>query len=127
MPTRRVAIVAQDEAIRTVLGEILSQAGFEVASVGAVDDAHDMLLQQHLDLILIDCLTGGDSLEPLLAELSAGEKGPSILLISTTNTQALAKRWSLPLLTMPFDLDDLLGVLDELGERPSRPQRAPRE
>ena len=66
---RRVLLVEDDDAVRSVLEVILTRAGWEVASVGGVDDAERTFGLEPTDVVLSDLVMPGKGAVELLGSL----------------------------------------------------------
>ena len=117
----KVALVADDNpASLEYIREVLISAGFDVVCVGNGQDAVNLAIAQHFDVVIVDQLmpimTGWDVLQQLHAALT--NETPPIILCSALQPQRPA---DLPLtlqfdasLLKPVNVDRLLQILKQL-------------
>ena len=138
----RILVVDDDEAMREVLRERLSQLGFTVEVAEAVADARRRFASEPPDLVLSDVVmgdgTGVDLLDQLAAasETEAGDAGSGgdvpVVLITAHATVDLSveamKKGASDFLTKPLDYDKLRATLDaNLHELRSRRRQRRRD
>ena len=127
--TAKVLIVDDDEAMRAVLEERLSQWGYRPIVAASVDEAEALAAEESPDLVVSDVVLGErDGLE-LLRHLQAGDAPPPMLLITAHATVDLSveamKHGAEDFLTKPLDYAKLRATLDSIAGdlRASREQR----
>ncbi len=77
---KRILVVDDDEAIRTLLKEELTEEGYEVITASNARDALKLVEQEQLDLVVLDIrMPGMDGLEALPRILGLKEGLPVIL------------------------------------------------
>jgi CheY-like chemotaxis protein len=112
---RRVLVVEDDDAVRSMLQMLLDDEGYEVLTATNGRDALDLVTLQRPDLILLDMkMPGMDGWE--FARRYAGVPEPRPPIIVLTAAQDAARRateiGAQGYLAKPFGVDDLLQVLD---------------
>lgn len=122
----QVLLVASDSDIRETITCVLEEGGHAVTSTSEVALARSLLYVSHHPLVVLLC-PGVDASHALslLAETAAAVN-PRLarhryLLLSTLPCQLAAARdrlaaWRVPVIAMPFDIDDLLAAVEQ-GDR----------
>jgi DNA-binding NtrC family response regulator len=113
-PRRSILVVEDDAELRRTLEDLLMDAGLMVFSAVSVDAALGMLYQGVRPVLVIsDVIMPGESVERLVAALAANERTrgvPVALMTGGPLTELPSTRY---VLKKPFDLDDLLAVVDD--------------
>ncbi|MEX1163586.1 MAG: response regulator [Nitriliruptor sp.] len=119
---QRVLVVDDDATLRQLLGINLLAEGIEVAMVGDGESARLAAWADPPDLILLDVMMPGmDGLE-LLGHLRAHPRTadiPVVLLTACATDAEVWAGWAAGAdyyITKPFDVDDLLDFILELGQ-----------
>jgi DNA-binding NtrC family response regulator len=114
-------VVEDDDALRDSMHEYMVMDGFAVDSVGTVDEAARCLEERRPAVLILDLMLHDRRAEPLLAKLKArGDEAPVTVLVSAAlDAREIAKRYDVPLLPKPFDLEDLSELVAELVARRS--------
>src|SRR5262249_39127162 len=110
---RRILVVEDEPDLRDAMVEVLVDAGHVCVGVRDVDEARAHL-SASFDLVLLDLHMPGASTETLLADLrrvNAPVGVPSA--DSGERARAVARRWAVPFVSKPFELDDLLRAVDD--------------
>lgn len=113
--TKLVLIVDDDEAIRDVIMNALSDVGYEVVVARGGETALLALQSRRPDLILLDVnmpgVDGWEVLDQLRAE--AGPHQPIVIMTGQYNGQQRAlSSGAQGYLAKPFDLDDLFACVE---------------
>lgn len=120
------ALVIEDEpSLREVLVELLAMAGYTVLSAANGAEALEQLQQHHPDVILLDMLMpvmDGRTFARL-SQQRPGPKAPIIVVAATQAAQRAAAIGAAGYHQKPFDLDQLLGVVDRHARRSAEPGR----
>ena len=123
----RIMVVEDEQAIRAVIEFALTDAGFEVVSVGRGDEALAVIGAQHIDLVILDLmLPGVDGLE-VCRQIRAERMTPIIIL--SARSEELDKVLGLELgaddyVTKPFSPRELVSrVRANLRRMRSEPER----
>ncbi len=116
---QRTVLVAEDEDdVRALLVRALRQAGYEVHSAAAVEEAlaQAARLTQPLDLLVTDVVMPGDSGPTLAQRLRQHHPALQVLFISghLADPLDLAELPGARFLPKPFGLDDLLATVGAL-------------
>jgi DNA-binding NtrC family response regulator len=132
-PTKReratVLVVEDDEAMRDLLCEELSDAGYQVRSAAGGRAGVDRVKAERVDLVITDLrmpdLDGFD----LIRDLKARPDCPHIVMITAFGSIETAikavKLGAYDYITKPFEIEELMLVVDKaLGERDLRRQVA---
>ena len=117
--TGTILLVDDEAKIRNALAQALREDGHEVVAAGSPREAQRLLVRGPFDLLLIDNLmpelTGLDLIRELVGTTVEGER-PQILLMTAHATVESAieamKLGALDYLQKPFDIDELLVVVD---------------
>lgn len=115
---RTVLVVEDEDSVREVLVEVLTQAGNHVYSAAEPEQAATVLrrLDTSLDLLITDVVMPGVSGHVLARQLRRTYPTLPVLLISgySADTLDLSNLPGARLLTKPLDLDQFLGVVADL-------------
>jgi len=108
----RVLVVDDDQAVGTVLGALLGQAGYEARHVTSGDAALAALLARHIDLVISDVrMPGMDGLE-LVGEVKKRFPDLPVILITAHGSVPLAveamKAGAADFMLKPFDRDEVV-------------------
>ena len=125
MPTGSILIADDDAAIRTVLNQALSRAGYEVRSCGNAATLWRWISQGDGDLVITDVLLPDENAFDLLPRIKKARPELPILVMSAQNTFMTAirasERGAYEYLPKPFDLKELIAIV---GRALSEPKRA---
>jgi DNA-binding NtrC family response regulator len=125
----RVLVVEDDDAMRDLLVEELSEAGFQVAAARSGREGIDRLRRDPVDLVITDLrmpdLDGFD----LIRDVKATPHSPHIVMITAFGSIETAikavKLGAYDYITKPFEIEELVLVADKaLEERSLRRQVA---
>ena len=119
----KIWIADDDEAIRLVLEESLSSAGFETKSFSSADDLVKNLQDAQPDLIITDVQMPGMLGYDLLKHISNNfEKLPVIVMTAFADMQAAIESFgggAFEYIPKPFDLEDAIKIIERaLEEEP---------
>jgi two-component system, NtrC family, nitrogen regulation response regulator GlnG len=127
MPAGSILIADDDAAIRTVLNQALSRAGYEVRSTGNAATLWRWISQGDGDLIVTDVLLPDESAFDLLPRIKKTRPDLPIVVMSAQNTFMTAirasERGAYEYLPKPFDLKELISII---GRALSEPKERPR-
>jgi two-component system nitrogen regulation response regulator GlnG len=129
---RTVLLVDDDTAIRTVLSQALSRAGYEVKSTANIANIWQWIAAGQGDLVLTDVVLPDGSGFDLLQRARARRPDLPVVVMSAKNTImtaiSAAEKGAFEYLPKPFDLQEMLAVvargLDQSG--PRQPVKAER-
>ncbi len=115
-----ILVIDDEDAIRNVFGDILTDEGYRITSHDTYFDDLDLLLELDLDLIILDIvLRGQRSGMDFLEQVKADPRTARIPIAVCTganhlNDQINARltEWDCLLICKPFDLDDLLAEVN---------------
>jgi DNA-binding NtrC family response regulator len=125
----RLLVVEDDEAMRDLLVEELSEAGFQVAAARSGREGIDRVRREPFDLVITDLrmpdLDGFD----LIRDVKATPRSPHIVMITAFGSIETAikavKLGAYDYITKPFEMEELVLVADKaLEERSLRRQVA---
>ncbi len=92
---KTILVVDDDEAIRILLKEELTEEGYRVITAGNARDALKMVEQEPLDLVILDIrMPGMDGLEALPRILGMKEGVPVILNTAYSQYQESFMSWA---------------------------------
>ena len=112
-PLGRVLVVDDDLAIRELLQAALARSGYKVTAVAGAKQALDLLEDATFDVILLDLVMPEMTGQEFFAELRRQKPALARSVIFVTgaamdpNAQRFIADTGRPLLTKPFDLNDL--------------------
>ena len=113
---RRVLLAEDDVALREMLATVLSESGYQVASVSNGSELGDLLHRgAPFDLIVTDVnMPGGSGLDVVDRLRQAGDVTPVIIVTAFPNEDIRhhAKDLGLRLLAKPFELETLRTAVD---------------
>lgn len=123
----KVLLVEDDRELRTTLRESLRVEGYEVAAAASLSDAHALLANTEIDIVLLDLgLPDGDG-ETLLAALRRGRSTP-VIVISARETDdpkiRLLDAGADDFLVKPFSLGELLARMRVALRHRGKPTQA---
>jgi two-component system nitrogen regulation response regulator GlnG len=110
MPSGHILVADDDAAIRTVLNQALSRAGYEVRSTGTVAGLWRWVAAGEGDLVITDVLMPDDNAFELLPRIKRMRPDLPIIVMSAQNTFMTAikasERGAYEYLPKPFDLKE---------------------
>jgi two-component system, NtrC family, nitrogen regulation response regulator GlnG len=126
MPAGSILVADDDAAIRTVLNQALSRAGYEVRSTGNAATLWRWVSQGEGDLVITDVVMPDENAFDLLPRIKKLRPNLPVLVMSAQNTFMTAirasERGAYEYLPKPFDLKELISIvgraLSEPKERP---------
>ena len=132
MPAGNILVADDDAAIRTVLNQALSRAGYEVRSTGNAATMWRWISQGDGDLIISDVVLPDENAFDLLLRIKKARPDLPVIIMSAQNTFMTAirasERGAYEYLPKPFDLKELIAIvgraLSEPKERPRPPVKA---
>jgi DNA-binding NtrC family response regulator len=112
----RVLVIDDDGSLREMLGELLTQRGFEITSCGSADDALRVLTEQEFDVVVTDvnmpAMTGGQ----LCRRIVANREDLPVVLMTAFGSMAASilaiRAGAYDFVTKPIDLDELVLILE---------------
>ncbi len=114
---RRILLIDDDEALRELVSEVLSEEGYAVETAGSIPTAHALLDRASYDLILSDTISADMGNSWLWLEQLRQSTTIPILIFSAYDASRFnhwQERGYAGVLTKPFDLDHLLAVVADL-------------
>jgi len=128
MPTGSILVADDDAAIRTVLNQALSRAGYEVRSTGTAATLWRWISQGDGDLVITDVVMPDENAFDLLPRIKKLRPELPIIVMSAQNTFMTAikasERGAYEYLPKPFDLKELVAVVGRALSRPRAPSVA---
>src|ERR671914_797159 len=131
MPAGSILIADDDAAIRTVLNQALSRAGYDVRSTGNAATLWRWISQGEGDLVITDVVMPDENAFDLLPRIKKLRPNLPILVMSAQNTFMTAirasERGAYEYLPKPFDLKELIGIVGRaLSEPKDKPKTPPK-
>jgi two-component system nitrogen regulation response regulator GlnG len=124
MPSGHILVADDDAAIRTVLNQALSRAGYEVRSTGTVAGLWRWVAAGEGDLVITDVLMPDDNAFELLPRIKRMRPDLPIIVMSAQNTFMTAikasERGAYEYLPKPFDLKELVSIVGRALAEPRR-------
>src|ERR1700744_1304986 len=135
MPAGSILVADDDAAIRTVLNQALSRAGYEVRSTSNAATLWRWVSQGDGDLVITDVVMPDENAFDLLPRIKKLRPDLPIIVMSAQNTFMTAirasERGAYEYLPKPFDLKELTTIvgraLSEPEERPAQRHAKPEE
>src|SRR5580698_4836929 len=131
MPAGSILIADDDAAIRTVLNQALSRAGYEVRSTGNAATLWRWVSQGDGDLVITDVVMPDENAFDLVPRIKKMRPDLPIIIMSAQNTFMTAirasERGAYEYLPKPFDLKELIGIVGRaMAEPKEKPLAAPK-
>jgi len=133
MPTGSILVADDDAAIRTVLNQALSRAGYEVRTTGNAATLWRWVSQGDGDLIITDVVMPDENAFDLIPRIRKARPDLPIIVMSAQNTFMTAirasERGAYEYLPKPFDLKELIAIVGRALSEPKekRPPAAKTE
>src|ERR687884_628816 len=122
MPTGNILVADDDAAIRTVLNQALSRAGYEVRSTSNAATLWRWVAQGEGDLVTTDVVMPDENAFDLLPRMKKVRPELPIIVMSAQNTFMTAirasERGAYEYLPKPFDLKELVAIVGRALSRP---------
>jgi two-component system nitrogen regulation response regulator GlnG len=128
MPTGSILVADDDAAIRTVLNQALSRAGYEVRSTGNAATLWRWISQGDGDLVITDVVMPDENAFDFIPRIRKARPDLPIIVMSAQNTFMTAirasERGAYEYLPKPFDLKELIAIVgralaEPKGQRPA--------
>src|SRR4030081_1263805 len=131
MPAGSILVADDDAAIRTVLNQALSRAGYEVRSTSNAATLWRWVSQGEGDLVITDVVMPDENAFDLLPRIKKLRPQLPVIIMSAQNTFMTAvrasERGAYEYLPKPFDLKELIGIVGRaLSEPKERTRPAPK-
>ena len=131
MPSASILVADDDTAIRTVLNQALSRAGYDVRSTGNAATLWRWVSQGEGDLVITDVVMPDENAFDLLPRIKKARPDLPVVVMSAQNTFMTAirasERGAYEYLPKPFDLKELIAIVGRaLSEPRERPPAAPK-
>ncbi len=124
MPSGNILVADDDAAIRTVLNQALSRAGYEVRSTGNAATLWRWVAQGDGDLVITDVVMPDESAFDLLPRIKRVRPDLPVIVMSAQNTFMTAirasERGAYEYLPKPFDLKELISIVGRALDEPRR-------
>src|SRR6201995_4270932 len=128
MPAGSILVADDDTAIRTVLNQALSRAGYEVRLTGNAATLWRWVSQGEGDLVITGVVMPDENAFDLLPRIKKMRPSLPVIVMSAQNTFMTAirasERGAYEYLPKPFDLKELIAIV---GRALSEPKDRPRE
>src|ERR687886_3074001 len=122
MPSGQILLADDDAAIRTVLNQALSRAGYEVRSTGNCSTLWRWVAQGEGDLVITDVVMPDENVFDLLPRIKRVRPELPIIVMSAQNTFMTAirasERGAYEYLPKPFDLKELVAIVGRALSKP---------
>ena len=127
MRSASILVADDDTAIRTVLNQALSRAGYDVRSTGNAATLWRWVAQGEGDLVITDVVMPDENAFDLLPRIKKARPELPVIVMSAQNTFMTAirasERGAYEYLPKPFDLKELVAII---GRALSEPREQPR-
>src|SRR5207248_6958135 len=129
MPAGNILVADDDAAIRTVLNQALSRAGYEVRSTSNAATLWRWVSEGEGDLVITDVVMPDENVFDLLPRLKRVRPELPIIVMSAQNTFMTAirasERGAYDYLPKPFDLRELIAIVGRALAEPKTQREAP--
>src|SRR5208283_3570414 len=129
MPSGNILVADDDAAIRTVVGQALTRAGYEVRTTGAAATLWRWIQAGEGDLVITDVVMPDENAFALLPRVKKARPDLPVIVMSAQNTFMTAikasERGAYEYLPKPFDLKELLAIVGRAMSEPKNRLRAP--
>src|SRR2546428_12922793 len=133
MPAGNILVADDDAAIRTVLNQALSRAGYEVRSTSNAATLWRWVSQGEGDLVITDVVMPDENAFDLLPRIKKLRPELPVVIMSAQNTFMTAirasERGAYEYLPKPFDLKELIAIVgralaepEERTKQPAKPE-----
>jgi two-component system nitrogen regulation response regulator GlnG len=127
MPAGNILVADDDAAIRTVLNQALSRAGYEVRSTSNLSTMWNWVSRGEGDLLITDVMMPDGNAFDIMPKVKKLRPDLPVVVMSAQNTFMTAirasERGAYEYLPKPFDLKELIGIV---GRALSEPKDKPR-
>jgi len=127
MPAANILVADDDTAIRTVLNQALSRAGYEVRSTGNAATLWRWVSQGDGDLVITDVVMPDENAFDLLPRIKKVRPELPVIVMSAQNTFMTAirasERGAYEYLPKPFDLKELIAIIGRALSEPRERSR----
>jgi len=127
MPAGNILVADDDAAIRTVLNQALSRAGYEVRSTSNAATLWRWVSQGEGDLVITDVVMPDENAFDLLPRIKKLRPELPVIIMSAQNTFMTAvrasERGAYEYLPKPFDLKELIGIVGRALAEPKERTR----
>src|SRR6478752_4978242 len=131
MPSGHILLADDDAAIRTVLNQALSRAGYEVRSTSNAATLWRWVAQGDGDLVITDVVMPDENAFDLLPKIKKLRPELPIIVMSAQNTFMTAikasERGAYDYLPKPFDLKELVAIVGRAMNEPKGKRPEPHE
>ena len=128
MPAGNILVADDDAAIRTVLNQALSRAGYEVRSTGNAATLWRWVSQGDGDLVITDVVMPDENAFDLLPRIKKMRPELPVIVMSAQNTLLTAVNaadaGAFEYISKPFDLDDMTAAVKRALARPADSEAA---
>ena len=129
MPAGDILVADDDAAIRTVLNQALSRAGYQVRSTSNAATLWRWISQGEGNLVITDVVMPDENAFDLLPRIKKMRPDLPVIVMSAQNTFITAVRASekgaYEYLPKPFDLKELIGIVGRALSDPKERSRPP--
>jgi DNA-binding NtrC family response regulator len=113
-----ILVVDDEAAVRFTLGEILEERGYTVRKADSVNNATSQLVG--IDVVISDYSMPGRTGLDMIDESMANDPSVPVLMLTAHGNEKIAaaaiKRGAYDYITKPFDIDELLAVIERAHE-----------
>ncbi|HFC05178.1 MAG TPA: nitrogen regulation protein NR(I), partial [Rhizobiales bacterium] len=125
---KTVILADDDTAIRTVLTQALTRAGYEVRATGNAITMWRMVAEGEGDIVITDVVLPDENAFEILPRIKKARPNLPVIVMSAKNTImtaiTAAERGAYEYLPKPFDLKEMLSVVEKGLEQASRGEKS---
>jgi DNA-binding response OmpR family regulator len=122
-----ILVVEDDEALRETMLEVLREFGYRAVGVATNEEAARAFAAETPKLLLVDVQLAHETTRSFVEAVLAKRPAPPVILISGSSpAAAMARELGLPMVSKPFDMQQLIDKIDRALGRESRAQAATR-
>lgn len=127
----RILILEDDDSLRLVISKALSRAGFDVRSTASPQTAVDRMAAGEADALVADVLLGRENFLERLDEVARLRPDAPVIVMSAQTTAATAlgaaRQGAFEYLAKPFDLNELVDILQRALKHPPAARKSAKD
>lgn len=116
-----ILVVEDDQALRETILEVLREFGYRATGVATSEDAARAFAAETPKLLLVDVQLAHDTTREFVLSVLAVRPAPPMILVSGSSpAAAMARELGLPMVSKPFDMQQLIEMIDRALGRETR-------
>ena len=118
---RCVLAVDDEPGVLRLIQDVLETAGFAVLAAKDAEEALTVLEHHHVDVLLTDLIMPGMCGAELIEEVRRRHPQVATCCMTGYVAELDVMVLNIPILTKPFKLEDLIGMVEGVAEQAARP------